>query len=584
MFEGPIPDDIRVLLTSGPIVGHNLDFDLTVLLRYDCELAAEVFDTMLAARLLGLGLSRENLDYLDGVESLDPFVGDANPADNALDTVVRRYLGISIPKEIAKLGGSDWSQRELTELHRQYVRWDVQHLPPLHAVLIDELAGNNLSECFAERMEFLPNLLTIKMTGIPVSRDQCLADRDEVQGQKDEVREEIRSAFSFYRPEVPKSRRKNGRKIRSAGGKVIMEAEPLVEREEFNPHVPAQVVAALAVRGISVENTQRKTLERMDREETRLLVRYSLHKTRAMHIDGIVRSIFSDGRVRPASWNQLSAITGRITSGGPNLQNIPRAWRDAFVAPDPYQWLIIDLTQIEVYFMALHVGCTSLIELLGAGKDVYVVTIARIMGLEPVRGDGPGQVSDTLREVGKKLVLGTDYGLTIYGFVRQVEYATGIRYSLSEAQEFFDSFFAMYPEIAAYHEQCALAALTATEVRTITGQRRFLPPLKDDQNEQTGYWPSLEFRKRILLNTPIQGSCANYWIRSVNRFMPRLPEGAEVINLVHDEVNSLVLPEVAEAAKAAMFEAFDFEFRRLFGDRLPVKMKSYLGKSWADKQ
>jgi DNA polymerase I-like protein with 3'-5' exonuclease and polymerase domains len=582
MFEGPIPQEFRDLLLRGPLVGHNLDFDLNVLLRYDCELASEVFDTMLAARLLGLGLSRENLDYLDGVDGADAFLEDSNPADNALDTVVHRYLGVAIPKEIAKLGGSDWSRRDLSELHRRYVRWDVEHLPHLHAVLGGELAGNNLSECFAERMEFLPNLLTIKMNGIPVNRERCLTDREDVQKQKSAVREEIRSMFSFFRPEVPKSRRKKGRRIRSAGGRVILEAPP-VEHEEFNPHVPAQVVAALAMRGISVENTQRRTLERFDAAETRILARYSLHKTRLMHIDGIVRSIFSDGRVRPASWNQLSAITGRITSSGPNLQNIPRKWRDAFVAPDPYQWLIVDLTQIEVYFMALHTGCTALIELLRAGKDVYVVTIARIVGLEPVRGDGPGQVSDTLREVGKKLVLGTDYGLTIYGFVRQVEYATGIRYSLSEAQEFFDSFFTMYPEIAAYHEQCSLEALTATEVRTITGQRRFLPPLKDDQDERTGYWPSLEFRKRTLLNTPIQGSCANYWIRSVNRFLPQLPEGASVINLVHDEVNSLVLPEVAEPATATIYEAFDFEFRRLFGDQLPVKMKSYLGKSWADK-
>jgi hypothetical protein len=70
----------------------------------------------------------------------------------------------------------------------------------------------------------------------------------------------------------------------------------------------------------------------------------------------------------------------------------------------------------------------------------------------------------------------------------------------------------------------------------------------------------------------------------VNRFLPRLPEGVEVINLVHDEVNSLLLPELAEQAIAIISEAFDFEFRKLFGDRLSVKMKSYLGKSWADKR
>jgi DNA polymerase-1 len=581
MFTGPIPQELRDLLATGPICCHNADFDLPVLLRYDLDLAFEIFDTLIAARLLGLGLSKESLTYLNGVEGLEIFMEDVNPADNALDTVAARYLDEKIPKEISRLGGFDWSRRDLGPLHYQYATWDVEHLPRLREVLTKQLIDNQLYDTFRERMEFVPNLITIKMAGVPVDRERCSLGREQTLKAKESVREEIRTLFSFYRPEVPKSRRKKI-KVSKGDGAASKLTAPVIETEDFNPHVSAQVITALSMCGIEVENAQRKTLDRIDRLETQLLVRYSLIKTKLNHINGICRSIFTDGRVRTANWNQLAAVSGRIVSNSPNLQNVPKSWRYAFEAPPGYQWLCVDLSQIEVVITALHTNCTALIELLLAGKDVYVETIARILGLKPIRGTGLDEVTDTLREVGKKLVLGTDYGLTIYGFVRQVEYATGIKYSLDEAGRFFEVFFAMYPEICAYHHQCEAEAHTATEVRTITGQRRFLPPLKDDCDPQAGYWPSLEFRKRVLLNTPIQALCAVLMIRSVNRFMPLIPTEVELVNLVHDEVCAITPPEKARETVRIISAAFETEWRRLYDDRLPIQLKAKLGGNWAE--
>ena len=89
---------------------------------------------------------------------------------NALDAVVAQYLGIKIPRAIAKLGNSDWGVKTISDLQRQYLKWDVEQLPALWAKLQTELETAKLSACFTERMKFFPNLHTIKMTGIPVHR------------------------------------------------------------------------------------------------------------------------------------------------------------------------------------------------------------------------------------------------------------------------------------------------------------------------------------------------------------------------------------------------------------------------------
>src|SRR4029077_18582180 len=112
---------------------------------------------------------------------------------------------------------------------------------------------------------------------------------------------------------------------------------------------------------------------------------------------GIARSVFPDSRVRPAGWNQLAAKTGRI---------IPRNWRAAFEAPDPFQWLRIDLAQIEMYIIALHCQDEKLISFLASGRDVYVEVASEIFGKQPVRGNGPEEVTDLLRSAAKTLTLG----------------------------------------------------------------------------------------------------------------------------------------------------------------------------------
>jgi DNA polymerase I-like protein with 3'-5' exonuclease and polymerase domains len=97
------------------------------------------------------------------------------------------------------------------------------------------------------------------------------------------------------------------------------------------------------------------------------------------------------------------------------------------------------------------------------------------------------------------------------------------------------------------------------------------------------YWPSLERRKRILVNTPIQGSGADLIIWAVNQFMPQLPAGVEIVNLVHDEVDALVTEETLRPTVEIITHAFQETFARFYSvSPLTPKIKFSCGPSWGE--
>ncbi len=501
-----------------------------------------------------------------------------NPTDNRLEAVVKRYLGVSMAKAQTKLGGSDWSRKNLSVEHYAYMAEDVALLPRLWEVLQEELIKAGLVEVFRKRMEFFPHLNQIKMTGVPNDITQHAQDRERVQAEKEEAREQCRKIFADYRHPLPKSRRPKV-KVQVEGGK--FRKIPQEGTEEFSPSNPHHILGALAAHGIELEDNREITLVRADRPETRALLQFRRAKKWLDEMDGISRATFPDARVRAAGWNQLAAVTGRIISTEPNLQQIRADWRGGYRPLDPFLWLKGDLEQIEMLAIAVVTGDTNLIALLKAGLDVYVVYGAQIFGRKAERGIDKDQITDSLRSVAKIPTLGTSYGLTPFGFIRQIREQLGIEYTFEEAQGFFDTFFEMFPGIRVYHEKAAELALSNLDhVRTAGGSRRLLPPLVDDQIGD--YWPSFEKRKKIIINTPIQGGCADLVIWAVNQFVPELPAGVEIVNLVHDEVDALVTPETLTQTVKVIRRAFENAFAQFYGDVLIPKIKFSSGPSWGE--
>jgi DNA polymerase-1 len=575
-----IPDDIREQLATEMLVVHNADFDISVLRRHGFEVSSEIFDTMLASQLLSLGRTNPKRDRSPTDDDDD----DDRPADNDLGSVIRRYLGIALEKSE---GGSDWSINPLTPVQLAYAKNDVAYFPDLVCSLTKALKSAKLWDTFKERSEFFMWLNDIKFNGVPVNRERLHHDQQMCEGLKLEKREELKTMFADYRPPIPKSRRKKSKLLKTDSGGVVLAAEE--ETEEFNPNVPGQVVAALLAHGINVENTTKETLAGIDSPETRLLLAYKEQMALYTMISGIARSVFPDNRVRPMGWNQLAAKTGRIMSSRPNLQNLPRDWRHCFEAPDPYQWLKIDLSQIEMRVIAIHCQDERLINLLALGQDIYVEVAAEVFGRKPIRGTDDDQVTDTLRSAAKTLTLGIAYGMGPRTFIRRVEIATrprgsvgvpGLVFEMEEARQFFTRFFDMFPGIARYHDEARQKALTDEYTFTVAGQRRALPTLLEDQ-DPFGYWPSFQFRKRCIINSPIQGSAADLFVRAVNRFAPSLT--SPVVNLVHDEIDALVTEDTARHTVQTIADAFRVSFLELFGDQLKVELEYSIGPSWGEQ-
>ena len=595
LFTETVPDDIRDLLRNSTVIVHNADFDVTVLRRHGFEVSSSIFDTLLASQLLSLGEVEPKRRKPKSPESSEEDFGDDEEetefektyvlVSNDLSAVVERFLGVTMEKATTKLGGSDWSA-PLSQAQVDYARDDVAHFHALEIKLTEELHKAGQWKNFQERSEFLVHLNNVKFAGIPVDREMLLADKVASEELITTTRSELREMFKDYRPEIPKSRRKKSKlKTIGADGAAVFDATP--KTEEINPGYHVHVKAALAAHGIEVENTQKATLSAIDSPETRGFCHYAEQTKLLSIIKGIEKSIFHDGRVRSAQWNQLVARSGRIIPRGPNVQQLPRKWRKPFRVLPPRFWLKMDLSQIEIYILAIHCQCPYLIELLGKGKDVYVLIAAQIFGKKPRRGEGENEVSETLREITKTLTLGIAYCLMYRSFIRRVEIATrpsfgvgGVLYSVEEAKEFYTKFFEMFPEVKFYQDRMFEDALTEDFVYTATGQRRYLPPLLDDQ-EPDGYWPSRSYRHRVLVNTPIQGGAACHYIRSVNKFVPRLPAPVELIHLVHDEAGLLVTAETAQTTTQVVTQAFQEAFAEIFGTQLTVKLEAQLSDSWA---
>ena len=210
-----------------------------------------------------------------------------------------------------------------------------------------------------------------------------------------------------------------------------------------------------------------------------------------------------------------------------------------------------------------------------------MLVASRIFGVQPVRKKEEGCVTEVLRDQAKPVVLGTNYGLTVWGLCRRFREEFGKELSLEEAQTFFDTFFEMFPRVAEYQARAAEEALVFDCVRTAGGQRRWLPPLLESDQEEN-YWPSFERRKKIIINSPIQGGQADLQIRAVNKFMPKLPPSAEVVNLIHDAVDIVVTAATLQPTVEIIRSAFQEAFAELYGNVLTPKIKFSYGTSWGE--
>ena len=265
-----------------------------------------------------------------------------------------------------------------------------------------------------------------------------------------------------------------------------------------------------------------------------ILQNRSLAKLKSTYTDKLPEMISpKDGRVH-TTYAQAVAITGRLASNNPNLQNIPirtaegRRVRRAFTAPQGSVIVSADYSQIELRIMAHLSGDKTLIAAFQNGEDVHRRTAAEVFGT------APENVSPEQRRYAKTINFGLIYGMGQYGLAKSL----GID-NLS-AKTFIDRYFARYPGVAEYMQRTKEQAAAQGFVETLFGRRLYLPDIRNkNANARAG-------AERAAINAPMQGTASDLIKRAmidVSRWLVSDDLKSKLIMQVHDE---LVL-EVPEA-------------------------------------
>ena len=320
---------------------------------------------------------------------------------------------------------------------------------------------------------------------------------------------------------------------------------------ELNPRSPKQVKEALEKRGLKLKSTDEVSLVMSGDPAAELVMRSRAAEKRTQMIGAYREALGKDGRIH-ADFDPLGTATGRFSCREPNLQNVGRdaEMRSCFVA-DPKKILVMaDYSQIELRVAAFLAKEEAMLAAFRSGQDIHSLTAGKLAGKEA------GKVSEEERKLAKAVNFGLLYGMSARGLAEYGRISFGLRLEEKEAREFRRKFFEAYPALQRWHEEARQAAEDpkVTEVRTLYGRRRWLPPPGGRME-----W----VRFTALVNTPVQGTCGD----AIKRAMVVLAD-APLVSTVHDE---LIL-EVAEKESEVMAARVSQAMREGFAGMVPEEL------------
>jgi DNA polymerase-1 len=297
-----------------------------------------------------------------------------------------------------------------------------------------------------------------------------------------------------------------------------------------------------------------------------LLKHREVTKIRQM-VEVLVKSIAADGRIH-TNYVQTGTSTGRLSSEGPNLQNIPiktergREIRDAFVVGDGFETLLTaDYSQIEMRIMAHLSEDEGLIEAFNTGEDLHRFVGSRIFGV------APSEVTPAMRSKVKAMSYGLVYGLSEYGLAKQ------LRISNAEAKQLMADYFARFGGVRRYLASVVDGAKLNGYTVTTYGRRRPFDDLRS---------PIFQIRenaRRAALNAPIQGTAADIMkVAMVNIDRAMIDQGlhSRMLLQVHDEL----VFEVASGELERLHTLVTTHMANVAKLSVPLEVHVGVGKSW----
>jgi len=272
------------------------------------------------------------------------------------------------------------------------------------------------------------------------------------------------------------------------------------------------------------------------------------------------------GRIR-STFRQALTATGRLSSAEPNLQNIPvrtqmgRELRRAFIPRDGCVFVDADYSQIELRVLAHMSGDEVLMQAFRDNADIHRLTASQVLGI------APEAVTPTQRNNAKAVNFGIVYGISAYGL------SEDLNIPVWEAEDYIAGYFAQYPRVKAFMNDCIAQATDTGYASTIFGRRRAVPELKSHNHNIRA------FGQRVAMNMPIQGTAADLIKIAMIRVSDRLQaEGlaSRLVLQVHDELLLEVPHHELETVKTLV----KTEMENVADLAVPLVVDAHSGESW----
>ncbi|MHB1174870.1 MAG: DNA polymerase I [Sulfuriferula sp.] len=507
-------------------LGQNLKYDMHVLANHGIQLAGVAHDTLLQS-----------------------YVVESHQSRN-MDSLALRHLGVTTITyaEVAGKGAGQIGFEQVDVARAaEYAAEDADVTLQLHQSMYPRIAAD-------ARLDYVYRQLEIPVLSIlwQIERNGVLLDVKLLDAQSRELGQKMLALEQ---------------QAHTAAG------------QPFNLNSPKQIQEILFTQlglpiikktpgGVPSTDEDVLTQLALDYPLPKLLLEYrGLAKLKSTYTDKLPRMVNpATGRVH-TSYSQAVAVTGRLSSSDPNLQNIPvktaegRRIREAFIAPPGSHIVSADYSQIELRIMAHLSNDASLLKAFAEDADIHSATAAEIFGM-PQQEIGPEQ-----RRVAKTINFGLIYGMSAFGLASQL----GI--DRSAAQSYIDRYFARYPGVAEYMRRTRDQAREQGYVETVFGRRLWLPEIRSANKQRR------DGAERAAINAPMQGTAADLIklaMIAVQGWLEREHLHSRLIMQVHDEL-VLEVPEVELERVCGALPGLMCDVTKL---AVPIKIGLGVGLNW----
>jgi len=527
-----IVEEFRPFFESTTIekIAHNIKYDLQVLGRYGIEIAAPIFDTMIAHYLINPE-AKQSMDFLS--------------------EFYLSYKPISITDLIGKKGKNQGNMQDLKpEEVSDYACEDADITFQLKQIFEPEIQKEHLKHLFYEmEMPLVYVLNEMEKNGIAIDSVGLHEFSIYLEKHTAELEQSIKGIaevdFNIDSPkqlgEVLFEKMKISSKAKKTKtGQYATGEDVLIKHEKDHPIIP-------------------------------MILEYrQLRKLKSTYVDPLPTLCDKvDGRIH-TSFMQTVTATGRLSSNNPNLQNIPirsengKEIRKAFVARgEDFLLMSVDYSQIELRIIAALSNDPNMVEAFRSGHDIHTATAAKVFHITPE------EVTRDQRSAAKAVNFGIIYGQSAFGLSQT------LNISRTEAKEIIDSYYAQYGTIKTYMDETVAKARENGYVETIMKRRRYLPDINSSNAIVRG------FAERNSINAPIQGSAADIIkmaMVAVYQEMKKTNLKSKMILQVHDELVFDVHIDEIEQMKSLVKNAMENAVQLA----VPMEVEMELAKNWLE--